>query len=44
MATAFAAGRFDLDHIGPKVAEELAAELAGLVGQLQYPEARQRAL
>ncbi len=43
MPAAFAAGGFDLDHIGPEVAEELAAELAGLIGEFEDPEAHQRA-
>jgi len=42
VAAGLAAGRFDLDHIGPEIAEQLAAELPGLVGELQDSEARQR--
>ena len=43
MAAALAAGRFDLDHIGAEVAEQLAAELALFVRELQDPQACQRA-
>ena len=43
MAAALAAGRFDLDHIGPEVAEQLAAELARFVRKLQDSQACQRA-
>ena len=34
-AVALAAGRFDLDHISAEVAEQLAAELAGFIRELQ---------
>ena len=38
------AGRgFDLDHIGPEIAEKLAAELAGFIGKLQDSQACERA-
>ena len=40
---AFATGRFDLDHIGPEVAEQLAAELARFIRKLQDSQACQRA-
>ena len=43
MAAALAAGGFDLDHIGPEVAEQLAAELAGFIRELQDSQACQRA-
>ena len=42
-AAALAAGRFDLDHIGPEVAEKLAAELALFIRELQDSQACQRA-
>ena len=42
-AAALATGGFDLDHIGPEIAEKLAAELALFVGELQDSQARQRA-
>jgi hypothetical protein len=38
-----AAGRFDLDHICPEISEQLAAELALFIGELQDPQACQRA-
>ena len=37
-----AARRLDLDHVGAEIAEQLAAELALLVGQLQHAQAGQR--
>ena len=40
MPAALAAGGFDLDHVGPKVAEQLAAELALFIGEFQDPQAR----
>src|SRR5580692_7859643 len=43
LAAGFAAGRFDLDHIGSEIAEQLAAELAGLVRQFQHSQPCQRA-
>ena len=43
MAAGLAAGRFDLDHIGPEIAEQLAAELARFIRELQDSQARQRA-
>ena len=36
-----AAGRFDQDHVGPQVGQDLAAQLAALVGQVQHPVGRQ---
>ena len=42
IAARLAAGRFDLDDIGGKVAEQLAAELAGFIRQFQDPQACQR--
>ncbi len=41
-AAGLAAGGFDLDHIGPEIAEELAAELALFIRQLKDPQASQR--
>src|SRR5438270_5939754 len=38
-----AARRLDLNDVGAEIAKQLAAELAGLVGQLQQAETRQRA-
>src|SRR5215472_7990290 len=43
-AAGLAARRLDLDHIGPEVPEELAAELAGFIRELEDPEAGQRTL
>ena len=43
MAAWLAAGRFDLDHIGAEIAEQLAAELALFIGELQDSQACQRA-
>ena len=43
MPARLAARRLDLDHIGAEIAEQLAAELAGFVRQLQHPQAGQRA-
>ena len=43
MAARLAARRLDLDHVGPEIAEQFAAELARLVRQLQHPQAGQRA-
>ena len=40
MAASLAARRFDLDHIGPEVAEQLAAELAFFVCQFQDSQPR----
>mgnify|MGYP003693567423 CR=1 FL=1 len=37
VAAGLAAGRFDLDHIGPEIAEQLAAELALFIRELQDP-------
>jgi hypothetical protein len=34
---------FDFDHIGPQVAEKLAAELASFIRELEDSQARQRA-
>jgi hypothetical protein len=42
-ATGLAAGRFDLDDVGAEAAEQLAAKLAGLIGEFDDPEAGQRA-
>jgi hypothetical protein len=42
MAAGLAIRRFDLDHIGPEIAEKLAAELAGFIRKLQDSEACQR--
>jgi hypothetical protein len=39
----FATGGFDLDDIGPQVAQEFATELALFVGEFQDSQARQRA-
>ena len=38
-----AAGRLDLDHVGSKIAEQLAAELAGFVREFEDSEAGERA-
>jgi len=43
MAARLTAGRFDLDHIGPEVAEKLAAELASLIRELEDSQACKRA-
>jgi broad specificity phosphatase PhoE len=43
MTAGLAAGRFDFDHVGPEIAEELAAELTRFIRELQDSEARQRA-
>jgi hypothetical protein len=43
VAVGLAARGFDLDHIGPEIAEELAAELARFIRELEDSEARQRA-
>jgi hypothetical protein len=37
-----AAGRLDLEDVGAEVAEQLAAELAGFVGELEDTQACQR--
>jgi hypothetical protein len=42
MAGGLATGGFDLDNIGPEIAEKLAAELAGLIRELQDSQAQQR--
>jgi len=34
-AVVLTTGRFDLDHIGPKIAEKLAAELASFIRKLE---------
>jgi hypothetical protein len=34
---------FDLDHIGPEIAEKLAAELAGFIREFENPQPSQRA-
>ena len=34
LAVGLAAGGFDLDHVGPEIAEELAAELSGFIRKL----------
>ena len=41
-AIALAPSGFDLDHIGPEVAEKLAAELALFIRELEDPEGCQR--
>ena len=38
------AGRFDLDHIGPEIAQQLAAELALFIRQFEHSQSRQRSL
>jgi hypothetical protein len=43
MAAGLAPEGFDLDQISPEIAEELAAELARFIRELQDSEARQRA-
>jgi hypothetical protein len=43
MAVRLATGRLDLDHVGPEIAEKLAAELALLIGEFQNPQPCQRA-
>ncbi len=43
LATGLAAEGFDLDHISPEIAEQLAAELAGFIRELQDSEAGERA-
>ncbi len=40
---ALAAGRLDLDYIGPEIAEQLAAEMADFVREFEDPKASQRA-
>jgi hypothetical protein len=42
-AVGLATGGFDLDHIGPEIAEKLAAELAGFIREFQDSQACQRA-
>jgi hypothetical protein len=42
VAVALAAGGFDLDHVGAKVAEQLAAELARFIRELQHSQACER--
>jgi hypothetical protein len=42
MAGGLTTGGFDLDNIGPEIAEKLAAELAGLIRELQDSQAQQR--
>src|SRR6266545_497613 len=42
-ADRLATGGFDLDDIGPQVAQEFATELALFVGEIQDSQARQRA-
>jgi hypothetical protein len=37
-----AAGGLNLDHIGPEIAQKLAAELALLIGEFQHSLADQR--
>jgi len=39
---ATATWRLDLDHVGVVIAEQLATELALLVGKLQHAQARER--
>jgi hypothetical protein len=41
-AARLAAGRLDLDDVGSEITEQLAAELAGFVGELQHSQAGQR--
>ncbi len=43
MAVGFASGGFDLDDVGPEIAQKLAAELTGFIGELEDSEAGQRA-
>ena len=43
MAAGFAARRLDLDDIGPEIAEQLAAELAGFVREFEDPQTRKAA-
>ena len=43
MAATLATGGFDLDHIGPEVAEQLTAELPLFIRELQDSQACQRA-
>ena len=43
MTVGLATRRFDLDHVGTEIAEQLAAELALLVGELQNSQPCQRA-
>src|SRR6202022_76954 len=43
VAARLAAGRFDLDHVGPEIGEQFAAELALFIGEFQDPQACQRA-
>jgi hypothetical protein len=42
IAAGLAARGFDLDYIGPEIAEQLATELAFLVGELQDSETCER--
>jgi hypothetical protein len=42
MAAGLAIRRFDLDHIGPEIAKELATKLAGFIRELQDSDACQR--
>ena len=42
-ATGFSARRFDLDHVGAQVGQQLAAKLALLVADFQHAQAVQRA-
>jgi hypothetical protein len=41
-AVALATGGFDLDHIGPEIAEKLAAELSLFIRELQDSQASER--